>query len=203
MLHRLSAQGIVSSGDALQLICAYDAQCDSAPGHQHQSNKPFQPRYSVLRLRRWTKANIALWEQGFSALCKFRSREGHCCPPPDHVEGTFRLGLWVTNQRRRKALLPLARERRLDAIGFIWDPRDHNWERGFIALLNFKRREGHCRVPQFHFEGEYRLGSWVSAQRAKSNLMSAERMARLNKIGFVWRAGLRNTTAEADYQNGS
>jgi hypothetical protein len=175
---------------------------DSTVGHKNRSNKPIKG-CAVLRLRRWTKANIALWEQGFSALCKFRSREGHCCPPPDHVEGTFRLGVWVTNQRRRKALLPLGRERRLDAIGFIWDPRDHNWERGFIALLTFKRREGHCRVPHFHVEGKYRLGRWVSTQRAKRNVMSAERMARLNTIGFVWRAELRSTTGEVEYQSGS
>jgi helicase associated protein len=87
--------------------------------------------------RQWTKANIALWEKGFAALCKFRAREGHCCPSQYHVEDTFRLGLWVTNQRRRKALLPLQREQRLDAIGFIWDPQSDKWEQGFIALLNF------------------------------------------------------------------
>ena len=119
--------------------------------------------------RRWTKANTAFWEKGFAALCKFRAREGHCCPSHYHVEDTFRLGQWVTNQRHRKALLPLERERRLDAIGFIWDPRSHNWEQGFMALLNFKRREGHCRVPQFHFEGKYRLGRWVSTQRENRN----------------------------------
>jgi hypothetical protein len=153
----------------------------------------------VLRLRRWSKANIALWEKGFAALCKFSAREGHCCPSPYHVEDTFRLGLWVANQRRRKSLLPLERERRLDAIGFIWDPRDHKWEQGFIALLNFKRREGHCRVPQLHVEGKYRLGRWVSTQRASRKIMSAERIARLDEIGFVWRAELTGTP-EADYQ---
>jgi hypothetical protein len=146
--------------------------------------------------RRWTKANIAFWEKGFAALCKFRAREGHCCPPPYHVEDTFRLGKWVTNQRHRKGLLPLEREHRLDAIGFIWDPRSHNWEQGFIALLNFKRREGHCCVPQFHVEGKYRLGKWVATQRQNSKTMSVERKARLNKIGFVWRADLDVTAIE-------
>ena len=155
----------------------------------------------MLQLRRWTKANIAHWEQGFAALCKFHAREGHCCPSKDHVEGTFRLGLWVSNQRHRKAFLPLEREQRLDAIGFVWDPRDHYWEQGFTALLNFKRREGHCRVPYFHVEGEYRLGNWVFRQRKNSKIMSAEQMARLNKLGFVWRAEL--SAAEADYQTGS
>jgi Helicase associated domain len=152
--------------------------------------------------REWTKANIALWEKGFTALCKFRAREGHCSPSPDHVEDTFKLGAWVIKQRHRKGFLPLERQRRLDTIGFIWDPRSHNWEQGFIALLNFKRREGHCRVPQSHVEGQYRLGRWVSTQRAERKTMSAERTARLDKIGFVWRTELMGSP-EAGYQTGS
>ena len=147
-------------------------------------------------LGQWTKANITFWEKGFATLCEFRAREGHCCPPPDHVENTFRLGQWVSNLRRRKGLLPLQRQRRLDAMGFIWEARDHRWEQGFIALLNFKRREGHCRVPFRHVEGNYRLGKWVSMQRGNSKIMSAERVARLNKIGFVWRAYLDVTSIE-------
>jgi hypothetical protein len=150
--------------------------------------------------QQWTKANIALWENGFAALRKFRAREEHCCPSPDHVEDTFKLGEWVIKQRHRKGFLPLERERRLDAIGFIWDPRDHKWEQGFIALLNFKRREGHCRVPQPHVEGKYRLGKWVSMQRRNSTAMSDVRKARLNKIGFVWRV---KDTPEADCRTGN
>jgi hypothetical protein len=151
----------------------------------------------------WTKANIAFWEKGFAALCKFRAREGHCCPSDDHVEDSFKLGLWVRNLRWRKGLLPFERERRLDAIGFIWEPRERKWEQGFQALLTFKRREGHCRVPQPHVEGEYRLGQWVSAQRRNRNVMSVERMGRLNKIGFVWRADLKDTAPEAGYRTGN
>lgn len=152
--------------------------------------------------QQWTKANITFWEKGFAALCKFRAREGHCCPSPDHVEDTFRLGQWVSNLRSRKGLLPLQRQRRLDAIGFIWGARDYRWEQGFIALLGFKRREGHCRVPFRHVEEKYKLGKWVSMQRGNRKIMSAERIARLNKIGFVWRAELTGTL-EADYQTGS
>jgi hypothetical protein len=33
--------------------------------------------------------------------------------------------------------------------------------------------------------------------------MSAERMARLDKIGFVWRAELKDTAPEAGYQTDS
>jgi hypothetical protein len=121
--------------------------------------------------RRWTKANIALWEKGFAAFCKFRAREGHCCPSQDHAEGTFRLGLRVTNQRRRKALLALERERRLDAIGFIWEAREYKWEKGFIALLSFRRREGHSRatVPCRRKVQAWKVGS-RSAQKKEANV---------------------------------
>jgi Helicase associated domain len=35
------------------------------------------------------------WEQGFAALCKFRKRKGHCCPPQVYVEGKYNLGSWA------------------------------------------------------------------------------------------------------------
>ena len=104
----------------------------------------------------------------------------------NHVEGKFNLGSWVSTQRYRKDLLPLNRKRRLDAIGFVWSWQDHLWEENFAALLKFKRREGHCCVPVFHSEGKYKLGWWTSTQRRNRKEMSAERTARLNKLGFVW-----------------
>jgi Helicase associated domain len=128
------------------------------------------------------------WERGF-AVRQFRAREGNCCPSRRHVEGGFSLGQWVSVQRYRKDLLPAERKRRLDAIGFVWDWRDYLWEQNFAALLNFKRREGHCCVPTFHKEGELKLGWWVATQRRNKKEMSADRKARLNKIGFVWSVG--------------
>jgi hypothetical protein len=133
--------------------------------------------------------NTRRWEKGFAALCKFRVREGHCCPSRRHVEGNFKLGDWVSVQRYRVDYLPIERKHRLDAIGFAWDARDYLWEQNFAALLEFKRRKGHCCVPTFHREGEFKLGWWVATQRRKRKEMSAERRARLNKIGFVWSTG--------------
>jgi len=127
-----------------------------------------------------------LWERGLITLLNFKRREGHCCPSRHHVERNFELGQWVSVQRYRKDLLKVERKRRLDAIGFVWDWYDYRWERGFKALLKFKRREGHCRVPIFHNEGNHRLGRWVSTQRRHRKEMSAERKARLDKVGFVW-----------------
>jgi hypothetical protein len=136
----------------------------------------------------WYKANIDRWEQGFATLSRFRARKGHCLPSRYHVEGNFKLGQWVSVQRYREDVIPAERKRRLDAIGFVWDWIDYRWEQGFTALLKFKRREGHCRVPIFHSEGNCKLGWWVSTQRRRRKEMSAEQKARLNKIGFVWNA---------------
>ena len=127
------------------------------------------------------------WERGFAALRKFRAREGHCCPPRRHVEGGYELGQWVSVQRYRKDLLSAERKRRLDGIGFVWNWRDYVWEQDFAALLKFKRRKGHCCVPTAHREGDLKLGWWVATQRRHREEMSAERNARLDKIGFVWR----------------
>ena len=130
------------------------------------------------------------WERGFAALSRFRARKGHCCPSRHHIEGQFKLGPWVTTQRYYKDNLSAKRKRRLAALGFVWDWRDHLWDRGFAALLKFKRREGHCHVPALYSEGNYPLGYWVSTQRRYKKVykkeMSAERKARLRKIGFVW-----------------
>jgi len=136
----------------------------------------------------WYKANIDRWEKAFAALSKFRARRGHCCPSRYHIERKLKLGQWVITQRYYKNNLSAKRKRRLNAIGFVWDWRDHRWEQGFAALLRFKRREGHCRVPIFHREGNYKLGWWISTQRQDRKKLPAKRKARLNKIGFIWKS---------------
>ena len=125
------------------------------------------------------------WERGFAALSKFREREGHCCPSRHHIERNFNLGPWVATQRYFKDQLSEERKKRLDSIGFVWNWPDYRWERNFAALLKFKRREGHCRVPTA-YDGNLELGYWVSTQRRRRKVLSAKRKARLNKIGFVW-----------------
>jgi Helicase associated domain len=138
------------------------------------------------------QTNTDRWERGFAALSKYRERKGHCCPSREHIEGKFKLGQWVSTQRYYKDNLSAKRKGRLNALGFVWSWRDYLWDRGFMALLKFKRREGHCFVPALHKEGNYELGYWVSTQRRYRKMyekeMSAARKARLNKVGFVWKA---------------
>jgi hypothetical protein len=126
------------------------------------------------------------WEGAFAALVKFKQREGHCGVPRSHIEGGYRLGEWAHNQRADANKMPPDRKRRLDELGFVWDPLGLDWEDAFAALVRFKQREGHCRVPQTHMEGDYKLGVWVSTQRTAAENLSPDRRKRLDELGFVW-----------------
>ncbi len=132
------------------------------------------------------------WERGFAELKKFKAREGHCRVPRHHVEGTFKLGKWINAQRCAKNSMPAERRERLDAIGFVWDARKNAWDEFFAALIRFKAREGHCRVPKYFVDGPLKLRQWASSQRATKDTMPPERRQRLDEIGFVWRVRKRH-----------
>ncbi len=125
-------------------------------------------------------------EDGFAALERFRAREGHCRVPRGYLEGTYKLGTWVPNLRRKKDSMPVERRQRLEALGFEWDPFTTYWEEGFAALQKFHAREGHCRVPVLHIEGTHGLGSWVRNRRRQKDKLSVERRQRLEALGFEW-----------------
>jgi hypothetical protein len=61
-----------------------------------------------------------VWEKGFVSLTKFKTREGHCLVPALHIERKFKLGQWVTWQRRSKNKMPAKRRTRLNDIDFAW-----------------------------------------------------------------------------------
>ena len=70
----------------------------------------------------WSRADW-LWENAFAALKAFKAREGHCFVPALHIEGDLKLGYWVSTQRRKKNIMSNERKQRLNAIGFVWQPR--------------------------------------------------------------------------------
>jgi Helicase associated domain len=62
------------------------------------------------------------WDDGFSHLKQFAEREGHCRVPNNHrSDDGYRLGQWVTVQRRKKSRMGSDRRQRLEALpGWIW-----------------------------------------------------------------------------------
>jgi Helicase associated domain len=89
--------------------------------------------------------------------------------------------------RRKRNEISAERKARLDALGFVWDPRFEQWKEGYQNLKDFVKQNGHCQVPHGYKSADgFRLGRWVIKTRTKRNEMSAERKARLDALGFVW-----------------
>ncbi len=75
--------------------------------------------------------------------------------------------------------------KRLNDLGFVWDPRNDQWEHGFSYLVKYKQREGHCKVPSGYKDPDgYHLGSWAGKQLQQKDQLSEEKISRLNAIGF-------------------
>ena len=130
------------------------------------------------------------WEFLFGLLPDYKAVFGDCLVPKGFTNKGFNLANWVANQRRAKEKLPTERVQRLDDLGFVWDPYTKLWEESFEALVAYKADFGHCRVPQgLKYQGLI-LGNWVGTQRARKEVkkLSAERIQRLDDIGFVWDA---------------
>ena len=126
------------------------------------------------------------WDQIFALLQKFQKREGHCRAPSGHEEDGVNLGKWAGYQRANKAELTPNQLRRLNSLGFSWDPIAEDWEQNFAALEKFHEREGHCRVPKNHIEDGQNLARWVQRQRGNRERLTRDQLNRLNALGFVW-----------------
>ena len=60
------------------------------------------------------------WEEGFSKLLQFKEAKGNCKVSFRVVLDGFKLGTWVSRQRRVKDSMSAECKQRLDDIGFIW-----------------------------------------------------------------------------------
>jgi hypothetical protein len=67
---------------------------------------------------------------------------------------------------------------------------DHRWNKQYEKLVEFKQKNGHCRVPS-RYQEDLCLGEWVKTQRTRhaNNKFRLDRKLLLDDIGFVWRVG--------------
>jgi len=130
----------------------------------------------------------AVWEDMFTALSTYRQTCGDCNVTRGWKDNP-QLANWCQRQRnvyKNKKLLP-DRLKRLEDIGFAWDPLVANWEVMFAALVNYKQTHGDFKVPP-KWDEIPTLGDWCQQQRSayKYNKLSPERIKRLEDIGFEW-----------------
>ena len=113
-------------------------------------------------------------------------------PPQNWVEDGYRLGTWVNTQRtaHNKGRLDQDRTRRLEDLpNWTWDLLESLWEDGYASLQAYTDREAHARPPATWKENGYRLGSWVSNQRAahRKGGLDQDKIRRLEDLpGWAW-----------------
>jgi hypothetical protein len=149
-------------------------------------------RQRLEALPRWSWDALSDdWEEGFSYLKEFAEREGHSRVAQSYkTDDDYRLGVWVTVQRRAKDTMNPDRRQRLEALpGWSWNTVSDRWEKGFSYLKEFAEREGHCRVSQLYKTADdYRLGQWVAVQRRFKDTMKPDHRQRLEALaGWLWK----------------
>ncbi len=140
------------------------------------------------------------WLRGLHHLQDYLQREGHLRVPTDYkAQDGFGLWIWITNQRRKRSRLTKRQVQLLENVpGWMWRPFDDSWNEGFEHLSHYCERKGHTRVPQRNeTESGFKLGLWVSNQRARRRGLTEEQRQALEGMpGWVW------TPREADWLDG-
>lgn len=154
----------------------------------------------------WETRTGKAWEKGYQELVRYREENGHVDVPVRYVtEDGYPLGKFVSNQRTawkngREAsgigqadmvcggrVLLAERERRLDALGFIWEKPKQEWKRYYAAAKAFYEREGHLDVPvKYVTEDGLRLGAWIRNQVSGRDALLEEQAEALEAIGVCW-----------------
>lgn len=129
------------------------------------------------------------WRNFYEQLVSYHSEHGHA-NVPFNLEYARPLGVWVGNQRERRKMGKMSDEEfaLLNQLGFTWQMRDRStWEDRLAELTAFRVNHGHCEIPTV-FPENPKLGRFVNSIRARRNLgiLSAERIAELDSIGFAW-----------------
>ena len=145
--------------------------------------------------------NKQIWEDNFSALVRYKQREGHCSVPLTYQEDKKqpKLGRWLQNQRSNKSTGKLdgMREQRLLDLGVVLDNIFSNrWDDNFALLCEYKQTEGHCNVPRWYKGGDgmeggtkkINLGRWINTQKTmkNENKLDSAKQQKLDDIGFMW-----------------
>jgi hypothetical protein len=115
----------------------------------------------------WDLAPVkeAEWNAQFQKLLLYKKQHGGCNVPTALKEDSV-LGRWVACQRQYSKTGTLSAEhvRRLNSIGFDWDPFATTLQKRLAELREFKKRFGHTNVP-FNWSENPALGEWATEMR--------------------------------------
>ncbi len=128
------------------------------------------------------------WDERYGQLIEYTRKFGHCNVPRSYSNNP-KLSAWVHGQRQYKRVGKLSKDqvKKLNQLGFLWDPHESQWNQTYQQLILYKQQFGHCNVPT-EYDVNPVLGRWVRKQRQKykSNQINSERIKKLEELGLVW-----------------
>ena len=159
-----------------------------------QLSKERYERLSSLGIS-WNFAEDA-WQTNFDAVCDYMKKNKNKFPANEVIHKGLRIGYWCQTQRtlRRTSKKGISKERikKLDSIGFNWEPLKDIFNKNLQDLKQFIEKEG--RNPKSlanpvndSQKNEARLAQWVTNQknRLKNKKNSQERKL-LEELGIRW-----------------
>lgn len=168
--------------------------------NQRRRKKHNPLKYSPDREKKLTELGFswnmydASFERNFRLLKQYHQKYGHCnVPDSDKNKHYSALASWCIVQRKKKKSNPLKyppdRLRRLNELGFSWAVLDEKFEHNFHLLKQYKKKYGHCNVPD-KSKDYPKLGRWCTFQRKWKKRSPLEyppdRLEKLNELGFSW-----------------
>ena len=131
------------------------------------------------------------WSKGFEHLQEYVKKNKSARVPQTFItEDGFCLGTWVSNQRANKDSLSAERRNLLESSrkDWTWAVLTDRWSEGFEHLQEYVKKNKSAKPEaKFKTKDGFRLGNWVSVQRANKDSLSDERRNLLESCkGWSW-----------------
>lgn len=146
--------------------------------------------WSKDTLKKLNSRYSSKWEESFLKLKNYKKIHGTCqvSLKIDPV-----LQRWTCAQRNAFYAGKLSQDRldRLNGIRFPWSIKEGYWMKMYDALLEFKARYGHTKVP-FQWSKNHKLADWVYRTKVNKDNLEVQKIELLDEIGFDWTLARRN-----------
>jgi hypothetical protein len=154
-------------------------------GTQRQNKK--NGNLEVEKIEKLNQIGVS-WNQMYQQLIAYKEEFGDCNVLRSYTN-PLQLPTWVSEQRtvKKKGKLSEDKIKRLEAIGFSWNPHKDLWKQMYEELVAFKGEFGDCNVPT-EYDDNPPLGRWVRKQRQKyeKGKLNPDRVQELEVLGLTW-----------------
>lgn len=140
--------------------------------------------------------NPSAWFKALERARAFHAEHGHLNIPYHYISPDgYKLGDWLSKQRKARNRLSQAQRHALDNLDITWSPAADAWAAAMQRLHEFHAEHGHANVPHDHrcVDG-FQLGAWLKQQRIRRRRgqLDDERAAAIEKLGVSWEINSAN-----------